>query len=218
MRSIVIENYKTTLSLTQRQEEILIGTILGDGHLEKLYTPESSRLKVEHSYKQKDYVDWLYGEFKNWVRTEPKPKIKKVWGKIHKNYGFSTYGHRLLGNFQKEFYTEKKKIIPADLVNHITPLVLAVWYMDDGSIKSSKHKGIFLNTQSFNEEDVKKLQDVLRNMFGITTITRKVPGGEQIYLGGESGGKFIEIIRPYIIPSLQYKIPRILRLTELPKE
>ena len=218
MRSIVIENYKTTLSLTKRQEEILIGTILGDVHLEKLYTPELSRLKVEHSYKQKDYVNWLYSEFKNWVRTEPKSKIKNVWGKIHTNYGFCTYGHRLLGNFQKEFYQEKKKIIPADLIKGITPLVLAVWYMDDGSIKSSKHKGVFLNTQSFNKEGVGELQNILKNKFGVMTTTRTVPGGKQIYLGGKSGEKFIEIIHPYIIPSLKYKIPRVLRLTELPKE
>src|SRR3989344_5591215 len=169
MRSIVIENYKTTLSLTQRQKEILIGTILGDGHLEKLYTPELSRLKVEHSYKQKDYVDWLYEEFKNWVRTKPKQKIKKVWDKIHTNYGFCTYGHRLLGNFQSEFYLDRKKIIPSNLLQNITPLSLAVWFMDDGSIKSNKHKGIFLNTQSFNEKDVKILQSILENKFGLTS-------------------------------------------------
>ena len=218
MRSIVIENYKTTLSLTQRQKEILIGMILGDGHLEKLYTPQLSRLKVEHSYKQKDYVNWLYSEFKNWVRTEPKSKIKNVWGKIHTNYGFCTYGHRLLGNFQKEFYQEKKKIIPTDLSKNITPLVLAVWYMDDGSIKSSKHKGVFLNTQSFTKKDVGNLQDILRSKFGIVTTTRMAVGGEQIYLGGKSGEKFIKIIESFVIPSLKYKIPRVLRLTELPKE
>ena len=218
MRSAVIENYKITLSLTKRQEEILIGTILGDGHLEKLYTPELSRLKIEHSYKQKDYVHWLYEELRNWVRTEPKVKIKKVWGKIHTNYGFCTYGHRLLGNFQKEFYLNRKKTIPNNLLQDITPLSLAVWFMDDGSVKSNKHKGIFLNTQSFTDNDVKKLKNILQEKFGISSTTREAPGGQQIYLGGKSGEKFIEIIRPYIIPSLQYKIPRVLRLTELPKE
>ncbi|MDD2731728.1 MAG: hypothetical protein PHI53_00865 [Candidatus Pacebacteria bacterium] len=105
MKSIIIEDYKNKLSFSKR-----LGKILGDGHLEKLYTPGQGRLKVEHSYKQKEkeYVDWFYKEFKNWVRTEPKQKIKKVWGKIHSNYGFSTYGHRLLGNFHKDFYQDRK--------------------------------------------------------------------------------------------------------------
>ena len=218
MRSRIIEEYKTRLSLTDRQKEILIGTILGDAHLEKLYTPELSRLKIEHSYKQKEYVDWFYEEFKNWIRTKPKEKIKKVFGKIHKNYGFCTYGHGLLGNFQKEFYAEKKKVIPDNLFKNITLLSLAVWYMDDGSIKSNKHKGVFLNAQSFSEKDVKTLQSILENKFGLTSATRKDESGEQIYLGGKSGEEFIKIIEPFVIPSMKYKIPRVLRLTELPKE
>ena len=163
MRSKTIEEYKTKLSLSKRQKEILIGVILGDGHLEGLYTPEIGRLKIEHSYKQREYVDWLYEEFKDWVRTKPKRKLKKVWNKIHCNYGFSTYGHRLLGYFQKGFYRERKKVIPSSLIKNITPLALAVWYMDDGSIKSNKHKGVFLNTQRFGKTDVKTLQGILDN-------------------------------------------------------
>jgi len=217
MRSKEIEEYKSKLSLSKRQKEILIGILLGDGHLERLYTPTSGRLKVEHSYKQKDYVDWLYNEFRDWVRSKPKVKRKKVWNKIYQNYGFLTYGHRLLGKFHEEFYRKRKKIIPNDLEQDITPLGLAIWYMDDGSIKSRRHKGIFLNTQGFRENDVKKLQRILGNKFGISSTTRKEKNGRQIYLGGKSGEKFIEIIKPYIIPSMEYKIPRTLRLTKLPK-
>jgi len=218
MRSKAIEEYKSGLFLSKRQREILIGLILGDGHLEKLYTPTFGRLKVEHSYKQKDYVDWLYKEFSNWVKSRPTTKIVKAWGGIWINYGFSTYGHRILGEFKERFYKRKKKIIPDDLEKDITPLGLAIWFMDDGSIKSKRHKGIFLNTQGFSENDVRKLQKVLKNKFGISSTTRKEKNGKQIYLGGKSGEKFIVLIRPYIISSMQYKIPRVLRLTELPKE
>jgi len=218
MRSKEIEEYKSGLSLSKRQKEILIGLILGDGHLEKLYTPTLGRLKVEHSYKQKDYVDWLYNEFRNWVRSEPKAKKKNVWNKIYQNYGFLTYGHRLLGEFQEKFYREGKKIVPNDLGKDITPLGLAVWFMDDGSIKSNRHKGLFLNTQDFKKSDVRRLQRILRNKFSIPSLTRKDGKGEQIYLGGNSAEKFIEIIRFYVIPSMEYKIPRVLRLTKLPKE
>ena len=218
MRSKIIEEYKSGLSLSKRQKEILIGLILGDGHLEKLYTPRSGRLKVEHSYKQKDYVDWLYKEFRNWVRSKPKIRKVNVWGKLRKNYRFSTYGHEILGGFRKRFYKGKKKIVPNDLEKDITFLGLAVWYMDDGSIKSARHKGIFLNTQGFEESSVMKLQTVLKNKFGIVSTTRKDKGGKQIYLGGESGEKFIALIEPYIISSMKYKIPRVLRLTKLPKE
>ena len=218
MRSKEIEEYKKSLALSKRQKEILIGLLLGDGHLEKLYTPRVGRIKVEQSYKHKDYVDWLYKEFRNWVRSKPKAKRKKVWNKIYWNYGFLTYGHRLLGEFRERFYEGKKKIVPNDLEKDITPLGLAVWFMDDGSIKSKRHKGFFLNVQDFKKSDVRKLQKMLKNKFSIPSSTRKDEKGEQMYLGGESGEKFIGIIKSYMIPSMEYKIPRALRLTKLPKK
>lgn len=217
MRSREIEEYKGGLSLSKRQKEILIGLLLGDGHLEKLYTPTLGRLKVEQSYKHKDYVDWLYREFRNWVRSRPKVKKKKVLNKTYWNYGFLTYGHRLLGEFQEKFYRKGKKIVPNDLEKDIAPLELAIWFMDDGSIKSRKHKGLFLNTQGFEKNDVERLQKMLKNKFGIPSSTRKDEKGEQIYLGGKSGEEFITLIKPYVIPSMKYKIPRALRLTKLPK-
>ena len=217
MRDREIENYKKNLSLTKRQEEILVGLVLGDAHIERLHTPTLGRLKIEHSYKQKNYVDWLYIEFNDWVRSKPRIKKKKVWNNIYWNYEFTTYGHRLLGEFQERFYKERKKIVPNDLEKGITPLGLAVWYMDDGSIKSKRHKGVFLNSQGFNENDVRTLQKILESKFGINTTLRNDKNGKQIYLGGKSGERFIGLISSYIIPSMEYKIPRVLRLTKLPK-
>lgn len=218
MRSRKIEEYKKKLFLSKRQRKILIGLILGDGHLEKLYTSTLGRLKIEHSYKQKDYVDWLCKEFRNWVRTKPKIRKVNTWGKLRKNYRFSTYGHRILGEFRRRFYEGKKKIVPDDLEKEISPIGLAIWFMDDGSIKSSRHKGLFLNTQGFKKNDVEKLQKMLENKFGISSTTKREKNGKQIYLGGESGEKFITLIKPYIICSMKYKIPRALKLTKLPKE
>ncbi|PIU14821.1 hypothetical protein COT20_02455 [bacterium (Candidatus Gribaldobacteria) CG08_land_8_20_14_0_20_39_15] len=210
MRSKEVENYKLTLKLNPRQKEILVGVLLGDGHLERLYTPTLARLKIEHSLKQKDYVHWLYQEFKNWVRSEPKIKQVKIFGKIYFNYGFCTHGHRLLGNFHTKFYKNKIKIVPCDISDLLTPLNLAVWFMDDGSIKSNRHKGIFLNTQSFSTEDVERLQKALKEKFFIESTTRRDKNGKQIYLGGINGEKLIRLIRPHIISSMFYKIPKVL--------
>src|SRR3989344_4122327 len=110
MRNKAIEEYKNGLLLNKRQREILIGLLLGDGHLEESYNPAEGRLKVEHSYKQKDYTDWLYKEFENWVRSEPKIRKFIACGIARKNYRFCTYSHKILGNFRKKFYDEKGKI------------------------------------------------------------------------------------------------------------
>ena len=217
MLSKKIEEYKNGLFFSKRQKEILIGLLLGDGHLEKPYNSMTGRLKVEHSYKQKDYTDWLYKEFKNWVRSKPKIRELVVWGKARKNYRFCTYSHKILGALSGRFYGGERKNIPKDLEKKNKPFGLEGLYMDDGSIKSKRHRGVFLNTQGFKENDIKKLQKILKNKFGVDSKTRTEKNGKQIYLGGKSGERFIGIINPYIISSMKYKIPRVLRLTELPK-
>jgi len=47
------------IKITPKQKQIIIGKILGDGHLETV-NEKTCRLKIEHSYKQRAYVDWLY--------------------------------------------------------------------------------------------------------------------------------------------------------------
>ncbi len=211
MRSRAIEKYKETLSLTSRQKEILVGSLLGDAHLESRYKLGSATLRIEHSYKQKEYVDWLHNEFKEWVRTPPRKRTRWRWGKEHNKFLFMTYGHKILGEFRELFYRNRIKIIPKNIESFLTPLSLAIWYMDDGSIKSSRHRGMFLNTQSFSPLEVKKLQRILKKKFLTETITRKDKNGLQIYILGKSAENFIGLIRPYIIPSMEYKIPKLLR-------
>ena len=212
MRSRVIEEYKKNLFLTLRQKQILIGLLLGDAHLENQYRSGMGRLKIEHSYKQKDYVDWLYGEFRGWVRTSPRKRERLSWGKPQNKYGFTTYGHKLLGKFRDLFYNrDGRKIVPKNIESYLTPLSLAIWFMDDGSIKSVRHKGMFLNTQAFRVLEVKRLQKALKKKFLIETIVRKDKSGFQIYILGKSADNFMKLIRPRIIPSMEYKIPRLLR-------
>jgi len=218
MRSRATEKYKETLSLTSRQKQILVGSLLGDAHLESRYKLGSATLRIEHSYKQKEYVDWLYSEFKKWVRTSPRKRTRWSWDKKQDKYLFMTYWHKILGEFREMFYRNGRKIIPEDLEFYLTPLSLAVWFMDDGSIKSRKHKGMFLNTQAFSLSDVKRLQRILKNKFLIESATKKDKNGLQIYIPGKNAENFIGLIRSYIISSMEYKIPRPLRLTQLPKK
>ena len=88
MRSNIIESYKKTLKLSDLQKEVLIGLLMGDGHLEsrdgRIY-----RLKIELSYLQKEYVDWLYDIFKEWVLTPPQEKIQSLSGVQYKKFWFS---------------------------------------------------------------------------------------------------------------------------------
>ena len=89
MNTNEIKEYKKTLKLTDLQRSILIGTLLGDGHLETQDKGKTYRLKVEHQALQSDYVEWLHSQFKEWVRGGIYRKLK-----ADREYvGFNTYSH-----------------------------------------------------------------------------------------------------------------------------
>ena len=56
--------------LSKRQKEILIGTILGDGHLEK--NGNGIRLRVDHGMNQSEYLKWKFKEFENLATNKPR--------------------------------------------------------------------------------------------------------------------------------------------------
>ena len=55
----------TVGSLTQFQKSIIIGSILGDGYLRIISGRNNAFLEINHSIKQKEYVDWKYLNLKN---------------------------------------------------------------------------------------------------------------------------------------------------------
>jgi hypothetical protein len=63
---------KTMTHLTKRQEAVLLGTILGDGFLQKT-GPKNARLRLEHGAKQKEYVVWKGAQFPKLFLAKPRP-------------------------------------------------------------------------------------------------------------------------------------------------
>lgn len=207
MHSKKIEDYKKNLKLSKQQKEILIGLMLGDGHLET-QDNRTYRLKVEHSIKQKLYTDWLYRIWNKWVLTKPKTRIKKLNGKHYQNYYFSTISHGALRFYAQQFYRAKKKVVPRLIHRWLTPLAFAIWFMDDGSIKSKNHQARILNTQGFDKKDVRRLAEVLQMKFDLKTSLRKQREGYQIMIaGGESAQKLYQLLDSHILPSMRYKLP-----------
>jgi hypothetical protein len=159
MRSRILEEYKKTLQLTFRQQEILVGLMLGDGHLEQSPSTPRARLKVEQRAEAKEYVDWLYVNFREWIHRTVRTRTKslKTTGRSYRYYEFTTYCHEEFLPYRQLFYPHGKKEVPQSIDKLLTPLGVAVWFMDDGSIKSHECKGRIINTHSFTGEEVSLL-------------------------------------------------------------
>jgi len=181
------------LKVTKQQSDILIGCILGDAYITK-----SGKIQIEQSDKQIDYVNWKYNQLEKICYGLPKKVIRydKRYNKNYISYRFWT--RQFFRNWRKRFYLENKKIFPLE---SISPLTLAVWYMDDGCLNENKR--IILSTDNFNEEDRTKIKNLFKKDFDID-VSYKNKG--KMIIGTNESKKFFKIINPYTIPSMKYKI------------
>ena len=191
------------MKTTDIQRAVIIGSILGDGNLSGNWSKTNYRLKISHSVKQSGYLLWKYEMLKEFVLTKP-----QVYEKT-KSISFRTFSHNEFTEFYKLFYPFGKKVIPKKIQELIkNPIVIAVWFMDDGNIRKVKEKiyGYYLNTQSFNLNENQILIQALKSNFGINSMIMKNHGKYRIYIGAEGKEKFSRLIKDLVVKSMQYKI------------
>ena len=202
---------KKSLILTSKQKAVIIGSLLGDGTMRIGKGAKNANLKTEHGLEQKKYVEWKYRILKSFVFTKPKISYRNEenGGKYPKSWWFRTIRHPILTEIYKQFYLGEgyrngRKIIPLNIKNDFTPLVLAVWIMDDGSYS----RGIIdISTYSFSLQEIYYLQECLKEKFKIeATFYKDRDKGYRMYCRKKETNKLISIIYPYIIPSMMYKI------------
>lgn len=204
-----IEEYKQTLKLTRTQREVLVGLLLGDGHLETQNGGRTYRLKIEQSEQHQAYVQHLYELFQAWVLTPPQSKKDgKRW--------FQTVSHGAFRFYAQQFYREGRKVVPKLIHRLLKPRGLAYWFMDDGSLKDAHAKAVVLNTQGFSREDVERLAQTLSDRFALEAYLRRQREGYQVVIAGRSLRRFLDLVEPQLIPEMRYKLPKAGR-TELPK-
>jgi hypothetical protein len=206
MNTKAIREIKKDLVLTKRQQEIIAGTLLGDGHLETQDGGKTYRLKIEHCDAQREYLEWFYQEFKSW--TPSKPYIKTKNGKVY--VGVRTYSHKAFTSFGKIFYQEGRKVIPKIIEKLLTPLSLAIWFMDDGSLKSVRHRTFVIHTLGYDRSELENVQKILLKKFGLLTSLHSQKGKYwRLYIQSQSAEKFKKLIEQYILPSMRYKLGNI---------
>lgn len=195
---------RAILNLTDRQRAIIIGKVLGDGCLEK--NGNYTRLKIDQGKKQKDYVFWLYRELSSLAPS--KPYTIEVRSKERKDihWRFATYSNPAFDSFRLIFYGKQKKHVPININQLLKePISLAVWYMDDG-YKRTDHSGLYLCTSAFNKTDNCLLQNCLERNFGLHSNIHYAGGYPRIHLPAKYSGKFCQLIKPFVLESLFYKL------------
>lgn len=181
---ICTQKYSTRLTKVERSKliipcelnDIIIGLLLGDGHIQKRSISGNSRfiyaqssLRIHHlnyfnhilelfkPYLSKDFIHPLPPT----ARQEKEKKFTdKRTNKVYSSVSFATLSLPCFNHYRSMFYnSDNLKIVPINIENLLTPRGLAYWIMDDGSLQN---KGLHLNTYSFTSKEVLILKKNLR--------------------------------------------------------
>ena len=194
--------------MKKSKKSLLIACVLGDGYIAKSSNSKSCTLEIIHSNKQKEYIEWKADLLRKATgkKIPLKEKIvakRTIIGKETPEllaYRI-TCTHKYFRVLRKWLYPNNKKKLSPKYIQYLDPLGLAIWYMDDGSKEGTS--GYLLCTHFFSNEDIEIIQNVLLFKFGINTSKHK---DNAIYIMSDSKLAFKNLIEPYIVESMKYKL------------
>jgi hypothetical protein len=117
------------------------------------------------------------------------------------------YTKALLKEYRDAFYRDRTKIIPGILREIVDPLAVAVWFMDDGGRGARTPRGLVINTSCYSELEQSELRSMMAEKFGVDMSIHRVGRGFQLYVRARSFARFRELVRPFLVPQMRYKIP-----------
>ena len=204
---------KIKKTLSKEQKSLLIGLLIGDGTISSNFV-----FKLSHSVEQREYLEWK-------VKLLDKFQIKNNGIKEYISTCGYNVGKGVLYSQMSVIPTIKalrrtvyipKKTITRKLLNWLTPLEIAIWYMDDGhiNVNTSKQRSSIQHTIKIATcVDESTVEVIIQYFLDIWNIKfRKFPEGKNTFsiasCSEEDYSKFVNLIKPFVeqVPSMLYKI------------
>ena len=185
----------------------LLSTILGDGYLTK-----TGGAKILHCAAQLDFLKWkvLYLQSQGMKCGDIKFKNNNGFPAYEVYISVTRWGKLLRSFLYQDGY---KNIYKRKLLNRLSPVHLAIWYMDDGGLSQKKRDGkvyaneLMINTHTTRENN-QVIIDYFNQVWGISFTQVKNRGHYRLRCGTKEARKFLEIVREYVcqIPSMAHKL------------
>jgi len=138
--------------------EALVGSLIGDSHLEKRGDRPGIRAKFEQSREHGEYLIWLHNLFS--LAGYCSLVLPQLITRVRDNgtfysYRFNTFSFSSFSWLYNAFYIDGVKCLPIDILEvYLTPFAIAIWFIDDGSLCGSGYK---IRTHGFSKEELEKL-------------------------------------------------------------
>lgn len=179
------------------QLEILVGSLLGDGHINP-----TGRFMGSHCLAQEPYARYKQSLLGGSVI--PLPTIRKHPG-VRVSYPITdqTKALRTLA------YPDGTKRVD-ELLSRLTTIGLAFWYMDDGSLchppKGGGRPYAVLCTNGFTYPEHELIVTTLKERWGLDATINKQGRGWKIRINADQTHELCRIIAPYVCESMEYKL------------
>ena len=208
---------------------VIIGNMLRDGWGEN--RSNNTRFNIHMGSPNVEYLMWLHKFFyERGYCSSIKPKLKKNINKgniIYFSYKFRTWTFSNLNCIYHTFYnSDKKKIIPFNIEELLTPLSLAIWIKGThanivrvGRVDGGVHpSGMILSTwrntnpsgpcceYNFNINEHVLLQTALKNKFNIKININFKKEGLILYITKNQLPQLSKLVKQYMIPNMYYKV------------
>lgn len=192
--------------------QVLLGTLLGDGSLKINKNYANARFAMRHAVR---YSNWFYwkaaklGELASPKAVHTQPPSKGSYGKTDM-LRFQTLTNAELTKIHSIVTKNNKMAIKRSWLNHLTPLALMCWWLDDGALIANWRQGCFC-CEGFSKKEQEILVQYLRKVWQVKArvvphpIKQKENGivinaymASRIKLGTTELKKFLRIIMPYV--------------------
>lgn len=194
---------KKNIELTQEQWEVLYGSLLGDMSIDTNW--KNARPIISQGGKQEEYFDYKCKIFHNLIGKPSKAdRYDKRTDKWYHKYYVKFLTNPIYTKLKEELYHNGIKTVTREWLDKITPRGLAFWFMDDGTNSGE------IATNSFSREECLLIIDWFKEKWNIdcTLHTTHTNNHEQylVYILSKSRPIFYNLVIPYFIPSMTYKL------------
>ncbi len=196
--------------LSEFQMAALRGTLMGDGAISPRRSGNGGRFRYSHCGAQTEYADWKASLFANVGVSRHVRKDDVV------TYDFQPMPE--LGDLREEVYADGKKVFDDDYLKSLTPLSLALWYMDDANF-DVRSKGLQKRTEGLTGRVTicveamevstrQRLVAYLADTWGLQAklIESGVAKKAVLVFNNAESAKFHALIARYVHPSMEYKL------------
>jgi recombination protein RecA len=196
--------------LSEFQWQIVLGGLMGDSALSPNHNKLTARLRWGHGAKQVEYGDWKASLFANVTVSRSSNSNGAVFHDLQPLPE--------LAALRRAVYVGGKKVLSQDYLKQLTPLALAIWYMDDGCF-TVRSKGLQERTaggsgrieivvEAMSPDTRIRLRDYLADTWGInaTLLARGAGGKTLLQFPTAETAKFQALIAPFVHPSMEYKL------------